>query len=296
VRQGPAGNVATPAVSIQRIVASDGVSLAVHRLGVCGAPPVVLVPGTFSNHTFWLGTRGTGFARTAAASGLETWSLDPRGHGGSQRPRRAERWNFDDWARRDVPAAITAATAAGHRAVLIGHSAGGAALLAALAADASLRSVVRGVIVIGTPVPWRQKVFRGVVGRAIRVVCRRLHSFPARALRLGPEDELAGVMEQWMGWNFDGRWLGDDGTDYGARVADLDLPVLVVAGAGDWIWAPPPAVRGLYEMIGSHRKQYLLCGRASGFHRDYGHAGMVVSRSARLDVWPRLLDWIRTIA
>jgi oxygen-independent coproporphyrinogen-3 oxidase len=282
-------------VRIDRLVTGDGVALALHHLGATTDPHVLLVPGTFSNHTFWLGTRGTGFARAAADAGFQTWSLDPRGHGASQRPRRHERWDFDDWAREDVPAALRAATVDGTRAVVIGHSAGGAAILAALAAHVELRPAVRGVITLGTPVPWQQKVFRGLAGRLIRTISRRLRSFPARALRLGPEDELAGVMEQWMGWNFDGRWLGDDGTDYGARLAEIMAPTLVVAGAADRIWAPPAAVRGLYDLVGSPAKRFLLCGRASGFAKDYGHVELVVSRAARHEVWPRLIAWMRAL-
>src|SRR5690606_3844461 len=91
--------------------ADDGVRLALHRTGPRNGTPVVLIPGPFSNHTFWLGTRGTGFARDLAQHGYEAWVLDPRGHGLSERPGRSDVWRFDDWARRDAPAAIAAALA-----------------------------------------------------------------------------------------------------------------------------------------------------------------------------------------
>lgn len=281
------------AASVHPIQASDGVNLALHRLGPPDATPVLLVPGTFSNHTFWLGTRGTGFARRLAENGYAAWVLDPRGHGLSQRPEPGQRWVFDDWARKDLPAALRTATD-DHRApaFLIGHSAGGAAILAALAAHPELRPLVRGIVIAGTPVPWLQP-FRGLGARAILGLTRIHGRFPARALRLGPEDEIPGVMIQWMEWNLRGRWVGNDGTDYQQRFADLDVPTFFLAGAGDKLFAPPYACRALFDMIGSDEKAFLLCGRRTGFSHDYGHAGLLVHRSARIEVWPRILAWIQ---
>src|SRR5688572_21713252 len=90
----------------QHITTADGVRLAVHRLGSPDGIPVLLAPGTFSNSSFWLGTRGVGFARTLVQHGFETWVLDFRGHGQSTRPDPGQRWNFDDWGRLDIPAAV----------------------------------------------------------------------------------------------------------------------------------------------------------------------------------------------
>ncbi len=275
---------------------ADGVRLAVHRLGRDGATPVLLLPGTFSNHTIWLGTRGTGFARAVAAAGFEAWAVDPRGHGLSQRPRPHphDRWSFDDWARHDVPAAIQAAAAAGP-VFLVGHSAGGAVALAALAAQPTLLARVRGVVAIATPLPWLQPV-RGVAARLGRWISLALGRFPAGLLRIGPEDELGGVMAQWMGWNIQGHWRGDDGTDYDARFPDLLMPFLALAGAGDRLFAPPAACRGLYDRIGSPDKAFVICGRHTGFDHDFDHTGLLVHRAARAQVWPRILDWLATHA
>lgn len=276
---------------LEHLEAGDGVRLAVHRLGPAAGPPVVLLPGTFSNHTFWVGTRGTGFARALARTGYEAWVLDPRGHGESQRPAPDERWDFDDWARRDVPAVLRAADAHGGRPFLIGHSAGGAALLAALAAEPALRDRVRGIVVVATPLPWRQPR-RRLAARAARVIARVLGRFPARLIRLGPEDELPGVIVQWMSWCLDGHWRGADGTDYAAKLGELRVPTLALAGAGDRLEAPPQAVRALLERIGAADRSFLLCGRDHGFTEDYDHTGILVSRAARVEVWPRILGWL----
>lgn len=279
----------TPAAHTSFLTTDDGVRLALHQLGD-GGTRVLLVAGTFSNHTFWLGTRGIGFARHLAGEGYETWTLDPRGHGASQQPARGQRWDFDDWARHDVATAIRAA--AGPALFVIGHSAGGAATLAALAAEPALREHVRGVIILATPLPWLQR-WQGLVARTLRAATRVLPRFPSRLLRLGPEDELPGVMAQWMTWNLSGEWVGDDGTDYGRLLQSLELPALFVAGAGDHLWAPPHACHGLFQLVGSPAKSFLLCGTHSGFSRDFGHVDLVVSRPAREEVWPLLANWLR---
>ncbi len=282
-----------PLLPVRResLTASDGVRLAVHRVGPAGGVPVLLVPGTFSNHTFWLGTRGTGLARDLAAHGYDAWVLDPRGHGESERAPAGANWRFDDWARRDATAAIDAAFA-DQPGFIIGHSAGGAATLVALAVRPDLHRRLRGLIVVGTPLPWLQP-FSRAGALAIRAVSRVLGRFPARALRLGPEDELPGVMIQWMNWNLDGRWIGDDGTDYGRALAGLDAPLLVIAAAADR-WAPPPSCRALLDMVGARDTTYLLCGRETGFSHEFRHVDVLAGRTARAEVWPLMRQWMET--
>lgn len=283
------------AVRTLEVRADDGVRLAIHCLGDPEAVPVLLVPGTFSNHTFWLGTRGTGFARALAAAGFDAWALDPRGHGASQRPRARDRWDFDDWARRDVPAAVRAAAERGRGVILVGHSAGGATSLIACAASPDVRSAVRALVVVATPLPWLQAMRRLATWFAL-AVSKLFGRFPARLVGLGPEDELGGVMVQWMNWQLRGHWLGDDGTDYAALIERLELPALFVAGAGDRVEAPPVAVHALFKLAGSRDKTFLLCGRAGGFSEDFGHAGILVSPAARREVWPKIVEWIRRTA
>jgi pimeloyl-ACP methyl ester carboxylesterase len=102
---------------------------------------------------------------------------------------------------------------------------------------------------------------------------------------MGPEDELPAVMSQWMTWNLKGHWIGDDGTDYTAGLADLHMPVLMIAGSKDWFFAPPSACRGLFDQIGSSRKQFIV-------YDGLNHVGLVVSRAARERVWPRMLEFL----
>lgn len=262
----------------------DHTRLALHRIGSPAHTPVLLVPGTFSNHTFWLGTRSVGFARTLAEAGYEACVLDPRGHGLSDRPSRQHDWDIDDWARVDVPTALRAVASPQRPAHLIGHSAGGAVILAALAADAALHPLVRSITTLGTPVPWLQP-WRGFGAYIIRAVSTLLGRFPARLLRLGPEDELPHVMSQWMTWNIEGHWTGDDGTDYSAGLAHILQPCLMIAGSADRVFAPPRASEALYRMMGSARKQFRV-------FADLDHVSLVIGKRARTEVWPAMLAFL----
>lgn len=281
----------TGTVTTRLIIAEDDVAITVHRVGDTDGTPVILAPGTFSNWSFWLGTRGTGFARELAGRGFEAWVVDLRGHGRSQRPAPGQRWNFDDWGRLDLPAVVRAAHDEGRRPLLVGHSAGGASVLAALAGTSGLESRVAAAAIIATPLPWLQR-WRRAGAWAMRFAARHMDAFPARLLGLGPEDELPGVMEQWMDWNLRGRWIGRDGTDYSTALTQLRLPLLFIAGSGDHRFAPPAACRGLFELAGSRDRIFIEAGIDTGFSRDYGHVDLIVSREARREIWPLLADWL----
>ncbi len=276
------------------IVAGDGVRLAAHRLGPEGGVPVVLIPGAFSNHAFWLGTKGTGFARALASAGREAWVLDPRGQGESQKPSRAQRWDFRDWIVHDVPAIVEAAAAGGRRAFLAGHSAGGAAALAARAASPALRETVLGLVVLATPAPVLGPARR--LGAAmVRGMSLAFGRFPARRLRLGAEDELPHVMAQWMLWNLRGRWGWEGGPDLLDELAGVDVPTLAAAGSGDRVFAPPALCRRLLDRLGAPEKTFREFGTRTGCSEDFSHAGLVVSRAASREVWPELLAWMERV-
>jgi diacylglycerol kinase (ATP) len=276
---------------IQHITADDGVSLALHRIGPATGTPVILAAGTFSNWSFWLGTRGTGFARLLAAEGLRGVraglprarrqpaagagaALDVRRLGP---PRRARR--------RPGHCGGRPPSAAGRpfrrRRISAGRAGRGG----------DVRDAVPAALVAATPLPWLQH-WRRTAAWTMRLASRHLRRFPARLLRLGPEDELPGVMEQWMDWNLKGHWVGDDGTDYAAAFAALHTPLLVMAGAGDHRFAPPHAIEALYDLVGADTKEFVLAGRDSGFSRDYNHVDLIVSRAARTEIWPLMLAWL----
>jgi oxygen-independent coproporphyrinogen-3 oxidase len=277
------------------VLTRDGVTLALHR--VPGAmqldapilPPVLLVHGTCSNRRAMLGAAGF-----LARRGFEAFVLETRGHGESERgPVDSD---FDDVAEHDIGAAIDAVLeATGAPALfLMGHSGGGLAALMHLARHPERARQVKGVVTLASQATHaaRRKRRRGLV-LAAAAVTRAIGYFPGKAIRVGPENELGGVMDQWFRWSWDGRWRARDGFDYERALAAIELPILALAGPLDRAIAPPEGCRRVLDALGGHDKRFVLCAKASGFARDFGHADLVMARHAQAEVWPLVEQWMQ---
>lgn len=273
------------------VTTADGVQLVVHRLGDANAPAVLLLTGAFSNHTFWLGTRGVGFARFLAEQGFCAYVLDFRGHGQSQGKPPGARWCFEDWAVHDIPAALEIAADNGAVGVVT-HSAAGAAVLTALALKPSLGERVARLAILATPYP-SLRGYRRLTARFAVFLCHLLGRFPARFLRFGPEDEDGGIMAQWLGWNLTGAWVTREGFSVLAHLPELSFPLLLVAGAGDWLWSPPPLCQRLWQVIPAAKKDFWVVGEDDGCPLKPGHVSLVTHPECRRAFWPRLLAWLR---
>jgi pimeloyl-ACP methyl ester carboxylesterase len=276
------------------VVSGDGVALALHRLKG-DRSPVLFVPGGFSDHRFWTGTAGSGLARSASEAGFDAYVLDPRGHGRSARPDAGARWVFSDWVEHDVPAAIRASAGKDGRVILIGHSAGGAAALGAVLGDEDLRDRVRALVLIATPAPELARIRRAGAWFIV-ALSLLLGRFPAKILGFSDQDELPHVMAQWMRWNLAGRWADPGRPDLLDRAGNLAMPVLVVSGSGDRLFSPPEICARLAARLTGAPMTILNCGKATGFSENFGHAGLVLSRNARREVWPRVLAWMKDLA
>ncbi len=279
------------------VQAADAVSLALYRATTGLArrrPPLVLVHGTFSNRTFFLGARERGLGRSLAARGWDAWVPELRGHGRSGAEGRRRRWHFEDWIRLDAPAIVRAVLdATGQdRLVWVGHSAGGVIGFALAGLEHALSGAVAGIVAAGSPAPTGLGLLQYPMAAAGLSLTRVLGRFPARALGIGPEDEHPGIFGQWMWWNLRGRWHSDDGTDYYANARRIGVPLLGLAGGGDWLIAPPELCEDLLAATGSPDRTFVNCGRAEGFSEDFSHHRLIASTPARAEVWPLIGDWL----
>ena len=91
--------------------------------------------------------------------------------------------------------------------------------------------------------------------------------------------------EKCLPWNINGHWIGDDGTDYTAGLANIHAPFLAIAGTHDTFFAPPEACRGLFELVGAANKKFEVI-------EGLDHVGLMVSRRAREEVWPVIINWL----
>ena len=269
----------------------DGVELSLLRFtaDIRWDPPVLLTHGTFSN------AQVCGkLASFLASHGFDCWVVELRGHGQSQRGEGNP--DFQHLADFDVPAALEAVRrrTGKSQAFLLGHSGGGLVFLMHLARNPRSREHVKGIVTLasqateaGATAISRLKI----VGLA--TINNVLGYLPGPALGLGPENELRGVMNQWFRWNWSRRWLGRDGFDYAEALAHVDVPALLLAGAGDRFIAPVRGCQSLYGFLGSRDKRLVVCGRSTGFAEDYGHTRLIASKAARQEIWAMILSWMR---
>jgi oxygen-independent coproporphyrinogen-3 oxidase len=279
--------------------ADDGVDLSLYRVTGerrNGLAPVLLVHGTFSNRTYFLGTRGRALAFSLAQRGFDIWVAELRGHGRSGERGRASAWHFEDWIRRDAPALVRGVLegSGNGRLAWLGHSAGGAIGAAFTATGGALCRHIAALVLAATPAPTGLGPIQYPMTALVVAISRILGRFPARALGIGPEDEHGGILTQWLGWNLKGAWIGEDGTDYFGACRDVRLPVLAIAGAGDWLMAPARNCKDMLDQMGGTDKTFVVCGRAQGFSADYNHEDILVRSAAQRELWPLIGDWLES--
>jgi pimeloyl-ACP methyl ester carboxylesterase len=106
------------------------------------------------------------------------------------------------------------------------------------------------------------------------------------------EDTGRGALRQLDPYLQYGRFVSADrATDYVARLTDVKVPVLMVAGDGD-VMSDVPSTLLTFHALGSADKTLMRCGRAEGHVADYGHCDLVWSRYAPREVFPPVLDWL----
>lgn len=305
----------------------DGAWIHLHRHPVAG-PPVLVVHGLSSNHDCWDLSPDRSLAVALNQAGFDAWLLDLRGHGDAWGPglRTRPSWTVDDYGVIDVHTAIEhiKAETGWPQVGYVGHSMGGmvAAIYQAVHGDDALAAVV----VVGSPIdfgdlePFLRLGERGfVAGSALPSFsspagARGLSAMGARApmhadeiLFSAPNLSRSGQramydraispvfrheLRQFARILDERRFVSSDGSlDYGAALAGLDAPLLVIAGRADLI-APADRVRAYYDAAGSREKAFLVAGRSAGFQADYGHMDMALGDRAAQEIFPRITGWL----
>lgn len=273
------------------LVTSDGVRLSLLEFEpkVRRGAPVLLTHGTFSN-----GNVCTRLAAYLATYGFPCWVLELRGHGasgGHDRPAI-----FEDFGCLDVPAAVDVVRerAQTERLFFVGHSGGGLAFFMHLARHPGMAARMPGIVTLASQATGAGLGWHGLTTISMIAAANNLGSrVRRRLLRLGPEPEFRGVLNQWFAWNLRRQWRGRDGIDYLAALRAITTPALCFAGAGDYQIAPVEGCRRLFDALGSTDKELVVCGSAQGFAEDYDHTRIVASRGARQEIWPRILAWLQ---
>ena len=276
-----------------RITTDDGARLAVTVVEPAGPPLGLVVAG---HAMFVCGRTLRLIARALADRGFLVWALDFRGHGLSQADDPRTDWSYDDIVLSDIPVALRAAEAVGLPVFLLGHSLGGHAGLAALAADPTLR--VAGVVALGANV-WMPRFAEDAIAHAKSLaivtawtaLTRAVGYFPVRRLGLGTDDEAASYVRQLARTARSDRWASLDGSiDYLVALSQLRVPVLSVSSRGDTWMCRPEAAQRFMAFVGgpvTHR----VVGDGEGEASDIDHMGLVLDRRME-PVWAEVGSWL----
>ncbi len=243
--------------------------------GVALAGTCVLAHAMFARKTSFGRRDRPGLSHALAQKGFRTVAFDFRGHGDSALPRGVAGWGYDDLVRFDLPAVVSAARARdeGLPLIVVGHSLGGHVALAAqgtgrMHADAIVGIAANVWLADLDPSLLRRAAKRVIASASLRVI-DRIGRVPARALRLGSDDEPATYMHDLFRATREGRWTSKDGKeDYLASLARVTVPVANVLGTRDRLMCHRRAGEAFVR---------LCAGPTAFFSADAGHMDLVTS-------------------
>jgi pimeloyl-ACP methyl ester carboxylesterase len=314
-----------PADETLRATTGDGWSLALARRRPRAAVrpvPVLLVHGIAANHLCMdFPMARLSLAAHLAEAGFDCFSVDLRGHGRSGPGRGARRrWDFDDYVKQDLPAAVAAVRRAtgAEQVAVVGHSQGA---LLGMAACGTVPDRVAALVAIAGPAWFRAPRPIALAARFAFLFTGRLNRFLARCLAPfagwfrvplgdiawnannvdGPvyrrvlanvvEDVPRGVLREFAEWIRTNTWRSIDGeVDYRALIGRARQPALFVAAEDDRL-APPAIVRLAHDHWGGERA-YWVAGKEGGLGAPYGHSDLLFGRRAPEEVFPRIAEWL----
>lgn len=281
----------------------DGWVLAAEEFLPPGEPKGLIVLG----HAMMCGRRtldrprGGGLASRWAELGHVVITWDCRGHGDSGPGASRQRdWTYDD-IMIDIEAAIRAGASRhpGLRLVLAGHSLTAHAGVALLGQKPHLP--VHGMVSLAGNV-WLRRFepeLRYWLKKRAQMefvwgITKRLGYFPARALRLGPDNEPRSYFGQFIQWVRHNRWTSADGqVDYLEGAGNIRIPILSIAGAGDDLMCRPVSAEKFIRA--AVRNAPVSCITASrqtvpGLSIAPGHMELVTSTASR-PIWDLVGRW-----
>jgi len=253
------------------------------------SPPIILTHGTFSNALIC-----AKLAEFLNSNGFDCWVYEWSGHGLSEYGQLYP--DAEEFALNDVPNVIDAvlSEAKTNACIWVAHSGGGFLPLIYMARNQHLQHEIKTIAGIGSQTTgaggtWMGKLTTIVVPMLIQI----LGKMPGPLFGLGPEDEVSGFLSQWCRWNRSGQWIGKDGFDYDAAMKNIHIPTVLISGAKDVI-APPRGCQRMFESLGSIENKYFVCSKATGYMEDYTHPRLMASQNARAEIWPIILEFIRS--
>ncbi len=278
------------AITQYAVSVEDGVDLGVYGSRDTGDGPILMIwPAMGVQARKYQSLQGEFLGR-----GITSVAVDFRGFGAS-RPRtdRANKVGYHETATVDFPAVVADIESRfpGRSIVLLGHSLGAQTGIM-YAANAPQK--LAGIAFVAANSPYF-RVYPGLtalgplVGTTMAsAIAKVVGYFPGDRLRfLGRQPKH--LINDWARLARTGDFNSlSAGTAYSELMRQLDLPVIGITIAGDWM-APPPALDALLAHIPAANVTRWHCDEAATGGRPAGHTSWIY-RGA--EVAERVVDWI----
>jgi polyhydroxyalkanoate synthase subunit PhaC len=295
-----------PPIAVERTVRPEGPT----------RPPVVLVHGLAQNRFTWR-VSGRSLVARLAEEGFDVRNLELRGHGTSRAWGAGNASSFEEY----VDDLVRVIDHCGAAPFCIGHSLGagvaiGAATQRAVSGlvhlagvfsfarrNATLRALAR-LTLAAEPVLRAAPIRVGtgwagdLIGRLYAISDIAGFGFPISGWTPGSMErellaERLALGFDWTStevWLEMSRWATGAPFGYRAAFAELDVPLLVVAGDHDPLVTPGDA-RECFDCSGSRDKRLVVFDAFEhGVH--WGHVDLILGREAPRVVWPVVVDWL----
>jgi len=309
-------------IALYRYLPKDG--------GIEGQAPVLLCHGLGANRYNLDAPGRLSLARWLVGKGFECWVVELRGAGKSTRPTlfndKKFNWNFDHYVKCDIPAALTLIqqTTGKDQVHWIGHSMGGMVAYAYLMTHdpAPIRSIVaiaspsfahvahplidrltplRRILKYLPRIPYAgasallvpvMPLFKPTLGRLFANP-KNMRTIDLQCLvAMVPQDLPLSLLGQVLDWYADKGFVDDyKRLEYFRELGRIETPALIMSGACDRL-TPPDDLRYVYDQINSSDKKFMLFGKETGCHHNYGHIDLVLGKHVHDEVFPHIHRWL----
>ncbi|MBK8393923.1 MAG: alpha/beta fold hydrolase [Leptospiraceae bacterium] len=294
--------------------------------------PVIICHGLVGNRNYFKINEKKSIAYRLMAEGYDVWLLDLRGRADAGTPSlffgdKKYDFSFDDYAKKDVDAAITFVLekTGAEKVNWIGHSMGGMVVYTKIGTFNETR--IANLVTVGSPFSFYSptKYLQWLnMGSSLLDI---LPVFPSASLArlqsdykipipkkpflrlfyysentesdvehklksLSTNNESPNVLKQFANGVKTGEIQSlDRNISYTPNLKNITIPVFLIAGRRDHL-GTPSIVRQVYDNIGSSDKTILVAGRSEGFKEDYGHVDLVMGTFANKDINNPIIKWL----
>lgn len=249
---------------------------------------ILLTHGTFSNRKVL-----TGIATYLADQDYTCWILEWRNHGHSK--KSDQDFDFETIAEQDLHKVFQYLfdSCSIDKLHCITHSGGGICLTISLIIYPHYQSKISSITLFAcqafgasTSISNYLKIWVG------KYLSKIIGKIPAD--KMGKEEaESYYFMRQWFDWNLNKDFIGKSGVDYREEMKAINIPVLAIYGAGDTFIAPAQGCLAYLDAFNNQKNKALFCSIKMGYKEDYNHSRILHSQSARKEIYPQVLEWIK---